>query len=453
MKKFYSLAMLFAVAAMAFTSCSKSGLSKEDPKSSTVFHITASSTDTKTVFGAKESSAYPTLWTTNKDVYFSCNEGELKSATPTLVDGGKSATFSVDFGTVAETGTVYAFSPVGIFPTPLTGGFTNINASYEDAYLIIPSEQKPLANSVDEAAQAIVAKAEYDSSNPNVNMTFNHVVAYGKMAITNFAGSIKSVSLLFPENVVGTKCYYHYKTGVLDNMDGKQITLDPENVSGNVFWFALAPTAGNTGEMKIVITDTDNKTYTKTINLATNALPFVAGQVSSFTANFSGIPQDAVEPIVLTAESGFPSSYTDKSFTWQKMDFSVSGVMYNGKGSPVALPSSAAKQVIQLRKNNGVVYNTSSLGVITNVTLHVVGTSGFSIYCGSSSNPATNKIASTTITPSDGTFTYGKSDSSTGTVDTKIYSFDLSSYSANYFKLENGTAASYFSKIIITYEE
>lgn len=35
--------------------------------------------------------------------------------------------------------------------------------------------------------------------------------------------------------------------------------------------------------------------------------------------------------ITLTAESGFPSSYTDKNFTIGDFGFSCTGTMYNGK--------------------------------------------------------------------------------------------------------------------------
>lgn len=313
MKKITIVSMLVAAAAIAFPSCAKVETESKIAEVRT-FRITASSADTKTVFGAKDVDRYPTLWTTNKQVSFSCNEEALKYAYPE--SAGKTTTFEVSFVSPAESGTIYAFSPKGVYdgknPANCVPGFTGINTSYHDVYLNIPSAQTPLANSVDESAQAIVATASYSDSDTDVSMTFRHVVAYGKMTITNFAGTIKSVELQFPENIAGSGCYYYYKTGELSNTSTNSITLDPTNVVGNVFWFALAPTSGNSGTMRIILTDTNDDTYTKTLNLGTKALPFVAGKISSFTANFNGIKKDGETGITWLE---LPSQANNADFT------------------------------------------------------------------------------------------------------------------------------------------
>jgi len=214
MKKSSIIALLIAAAAMTAPSCSNLEITADQPENSgetTVFHITATAPNTKTVFGAKDGSSYPTLWTTSKDVRFSANGNALVDATPSK--SGAQASFSPAFSSPATSGTIYAFSPKGTYPS--VPGFTSlitVNETNDAIYLDIPSAQTPLENSVDESAQAIVAEAEYTTGNTSISMTFNHLLAYGKMQITNFDSTIKSVELQFPENVAGQNCRYLYQS-------------------------------------------------------------------------------------------------------------------------------------------------------------------------------------------------------------------------------------------------
>lgn len=316
MKKFYSFAMLFAAVAVAFSSCNEVEPQIQEQEQeevavskSTVFHITASSVDTKTVFGDKGSTGYPTRWTTNKDVAFSRDEADFVEGTPTLVDGGVSATFDVELPGEATAGTIYAFSPRGVYDKNNSEnnvpGFTSISKDYHDVYLNIPTTQTPLANSVDESAQAIVGSASYDNGNPNLSMDFSHIVAYGKMAITNFAGdAIKTVEITFPENVAGSSCRYHYDTEVLDNFNTNTITLLPTNVVNNTFWFAIAPFAGTSGDVVVKVTDENDDLYQKRFTLTeTKPLTFTAGVVSLFSVNFSGISPEVDPDAVFTVST------------------------------------------------------------------------------------------------------------------------------------------------------
>lgn len=309
MKKINSLVMLLAASAIAFSSCSK-----PEPKNpeqnqneinvakATTFHIKASATETKTIFGSKDNNKYPTLWTANKQVAFSRDEAAFVAGTPTVKDNGKSAEFDVDLPGDAVGGTIYAFSPKGVYdkdhPENNVPGFTSINKTYHSTFLNIPSNQTPLESSVDESAQAIFGSTAYSGGQYELNISFSHVVAYGKMTITNFAGGeIESVDIIFPENVVGSSCHYYFggdNIGTIDAMSENTISLNPANVVNNVFWFALAPTAGSTGEMKVAITDVVGDTYTKTLNLTKKALPFVKGQISTFSVNFTGIEPETI---------------------------------------------------------------------------------------------------------------------------------------------------------------
>ena len=346
MKRITFSALILACGLASFQACQVEDINNDFTRSkASVFHITANPSETKSVFGDKSDNAYPTLWTTNKDVAFSRDEGALAYATPTLVNGGAGATFDVELTGEQTEGTIYAFSPKGVYDSQNPGntlpGFTSLNDKYHDVYLNIPSAQTPLANSVDESAQAIVGSVEYTEGEYELDMSFTHVVAYGKMTVSGFEGKdIASVAITFPEAVAGSSCYYYYageSAGKIDKMTDKTIVLDPANVVDNVFWFAVAPVAGNSGAMKVAITDTDDDTYTKTIDLSAKALPFVQGQVAAFTVDFTGIEAD--KPAVVDGDyailaldgNSYYAVSVKANATSQRRDRAV--VSYDGTGS------------------------------------------------------------------------------------------------------------------------
>ena len=361
MKKIISSVMLLAAAASAFVSCNKSEIAGEPAGKTTVFHINAVASDTKTVFGEKGENGYPVKWTENKQVRFSINQTNTAvDVTPNLVGEGANASFAPEFTGIDESGYIYAFSPMGNYnSSPKVPGFTGFVKNSTAIYLSIPSEQTPLVNSVDEAAQAMVGVQAYSDSNTEINMTFTHLVAYGKMTVTGFDGTIASVKLQFPENIAGISVVYNYISGeITGGKSVSSITLDPANVENNVFWFALAPTAGTTGEMKIIITDSNDDTYTKTIDLTAKNLPFIAGQVSAFTANFEGVEKDA--PTV---------DYVTLPWTWEggvKSDFeAIAGVTASGLGSDYAAGNAPYRIKLDTTGDYFIVKTDSEIGAIT----------------------------------------------------------------------------------------
>lgn len=409
MRKSLSTLLLIAAAAIAISSCNKVDPQVHEPEDvnvaeSTVFHITASAVETKSVFGEKSDNSYPTLWTTNKSVAFSRDEAAFVEGVPTLVNEGASATFDVELEGENTEGTIYAFSPLGVYDKENASnnvpGFTSINAKYHDVYLNIPSEQTPLANSVDESAQALVGTTEYSNGNVDLSINFSHVVAYGKMAITNFAGGdIASVEITFPVDVVGSSCWYYYTgedAGTIDKLNGKTITLDPTNVVDNTFWFALAPTEGKTGNMIISVTDVNDDTYTKTIDLTKKALPFVKGQVSSFTANFSGIETEHFEAVIPDGNYAILAKDGDTYYA----------VSSNANGT------STRRDRVAVTYNGGTSFETSNTDLIWTFT---ASTDAYTIangtdYMGAAKNTIPLKLVSdaakvTIVENGDGTFT------------------------------------------------
>ena len=369
MKKIFASVLLVAAAAMAFSSCNKVELNEVQPGigESVVFHITATSADTKTVFGDMNEGAYPSLWTVNQKVAFYCGTSKNDSVhvRPTLVNGGTAATFEPVFTTAQESGTIYAFTPgVNYNGNSTLPGFTGMIGTNQ-VYLNIPSAQTPLATSVEEGVHAMYAKAAYTDSNTDVALTFSHALAYGKMTICNFSGTIKSVELKFPESIVGGSCKVNYETGEISNAAGASITLDPTNVVDNTFWFALAPTAGTTGEMKIIITDSADDTYTKTIDLTAKSLPFQAGHVSTFTASFEGIAKDA--PV---------ADYVTLPWVWEggvKADFeAIAGVTASGLGSDYAAGNAPYRIKLDTSGDYFIIKTDSAIGAF-NIDVKMLG--------------------------------------------------------------------------------
>lgn len=323
MKKYFLPAMFIAAAAIAFNSCSIEEIDNVPVEGEgTVFNITATVPQTKTVFGELNGSAYPTKWTNTNNVEFSCNEAAVVATSPNNITDGTTATFAPSFTSPAASGTIYAFSPQGTFnsnPNLRVGGFTSLSSAKHEIYLIIPSKQTPLSNSVDESAQALYGSESYSDSNTSIGMTFEHITAYGKMKIENFSGTIKSVDIVFPVNVAGPSCQYYYAkyneipAGTLTDMSENTITLVPTNVVNNEFWFACAPTAGTTGTMKVIITDNSNKIYTKQFDLSSKNLPFVKGEVSKFSVDFNGIKSSSPDATYTIETLATANSWTNSS--------------------------------------------------------------------------------------------------------------------------------------------
>lgn len=91
MRKHFLLG-LTAVAAMCLFSCNKENVTPSESTQTITF--TALTPDTKTHFGEKTSTAYPTLWTGNEQVAVSYN-GSAKT-TASVSGSGKSASISAE---------------------------------------------------------------------------------------------------------------------------------------------------------------------------------------------------------------------------------------------------------------------------------------------------------------------------------------------------------------------
>ena len=309
MKRLFNIMMFVAVAAMGITACQNEPTEINVNAKKVTIEVIGELDATRSSFGDfvenGDADYYPSKWDGGEQVVFSLNEAPLVTAENTGT--GSKATFSVGLTDDETTeGTIYAFSPKGNYSTG-KGGFTSINASYQDLYVVVPTEQTPSTTSVDPAAHLLAGKATYDNGLPSsIKMTFNHVAAYGRMEITNFAEEITKVKITASAPLAGTSCFYYYageKMGQLTNADQTTITINNPAADNKVFWFGCAPADLSEGTLEVKVYTAD-ASYTKSIDFASKDLElgfaFVQGQVANFRVSITAANKDEA----LTIEDG-----------------------------------------------------------------------------------------------------------------------------------------------------
>ena len=271
MKKHFLLG-LTAVAAMCLFSCNKENVTPSESTQTITF--TALTPDTKTHFGEKAGTAYPTLWTGNEQVAVSYN-GSAKT-TASVSGNGKSASISAETvvdGNAAEHKFMLA-SPAAAITSLDSGG---------DIYFTIPSVQTPGEGTCDEAAQIIYATASCtaEALNSNISLTFKHLTAYGNMSVVlpEGAGKVKQIELLTAATGL-TGSYRSIYSEIAPEAEESKLTILTDKTTG--IFFACAPADLN-GENLVVTVTTDKGVYEKDIDLTGKNLSFKAGKVSKFT--------------------------------------------------------------------------------------------------------------------------------------------------------------------------
>lgn len=345
MKKMMKFFGIIAVAAMSLTACQNEFDEQVNVNGgeTVVIDITANTPATRSAFGDKDGNAYPSTWSGTELVGFIANPVDGTHETITDVENttdGSTATFTgVELANVGTSGYILAVSPYNTGNYDL-GGFSGISTSFNNFYISIPKKQTPLAKSVDESAHLLFAKYEYNSTPANVVMNFQHIGAYGKMTIKNFDGEIAGITLTATQNIVG-RGYCKYDGTVSFNNDHASATLtlntskithDPSNTEG--VWFACFPVGTLTGDLKIVITDSEGATYTKELATA-GRLAFNAGQVSAFSVDMSkDVTVDAPAAGEQTATITFDDKAKRTSYSTSQQVWEENGIIVtNNKAS------------------------------------------------------------------------------------------------------------------------
>lgn len=271
MRKHFLLG-LTAVAAMCLFSCNKENVTPSESTQTITF--TALTPDTKTHFGEKAGTAYPTLWTGNEQVAVSYN-GSAKT-TASVSGNGKSASISAETvvdGNAAEHKFMLASPAAAITSFDKSG----------DIYFTIPSVQTPGEGTCDEAAQIIYATAscKAEQLNSNISLTFKHLTAYGNMSVVlpEGAGKVNKIELLTAATGL-TGSYGYIYSEIAPEAEESKLTLLTDKTTG--IFFACAPADLN-GKKLVVTVTTDKGVYEKDIDLKDKNLSFTAGKVSKFT--------------------------------------------------------------------------------------------------------------------------------------------------------------------------
>ena len=337
MKNLFKKMMLVAVVAMAFVACQNEPEDINVTAKQVTVNISGDLVDTRSYFGEPDETAktYPSKWAGGEKVAFSLNEAALVEATNTLE--GSRATFSVALADDSTTeGTIYAFSPKGVYNGPSAtdneGGFTGLNTTYHDAYVVIPEVQNPSTTSVDPSVHLLAGAYNYTDGLPSaVNMEFKHVAAYAKMTIKDFTEVIEKVEVTASESLAGSGCWYYYageKVGQLTNADKETITVMNPAQSNYDFWFGCAPADLAAGTLSVKVYAANGDTYTKALNIAGKNFAFNQGGVSRFTVSITAANKD--EAVDMTIEDGqyvIAGKYEDKYYALPSANKTTAGTI------------------------------------------------------------------------------------------------------------------------------
>ena len=422
MKKLMKSLMLFAAAAMAFTSCEKEpSIDQAQENNIVTMTFVADAPNSRTSVSIEDDAANY-AWSKGDKVgfyYVPTNVGGNKkknSKEATIADDG-TATFISDFEAVdgATTYNLGAFYPGNSWKAHANADFFN-NVKVE-----IPEAQALIEGTFDPKADLMMSKPFMDiklDANKVKSLQFSRIAAIGRMnlKLTDMVEGevIKSVVFSFAE---GT----HFNGPVALDLEKSTYTLAEEgtshkvsltgelaaNIDGTYIFFTCFP--GDYSGAYTIEVETDKASYKKEAEL-TKPLSFTAGNVRGFNATVGNREEKVVEADEIVdeldrANTGVTNtSYADWTYTSE-----LSSVVYKGN-------SAGGNSSIQLRSNNnnsGIV-TTTSAGKVTKVavTWNSATASGrtLEIYGKNSAYTAASDLySSNTYGTKIGTIVYGTS--------------------------------------------
>ena len=349
--KTFSKMMSIAVAAMAFTGCSKDSTNPEIEKPGTV---------TMTVIASDKIENAPLTRTHYDEItqkiqwdgdgsteFIQFLEQDNAAATPALqaaestsctLTAGK-ASFTVTLKENPSTNLTYA----AVYPA---GNYVTDNQSLSKVKVNLPATQTPIATSFDPNADLMVARAVQMTSQPKtepISLSFGRVAALGKMTITNLGlaadETVKSVSFTAAGKVLAGRSYVDIATGRIIEIGyfspSDRIIMD-FSAAGTIApasfpaWFTCYPCSlAANDSFTLVVTSSANKTYTKQVTLSgAQKLVFTPGDITTFSVNMAGIAGETqasdAKIATLTYEEvkslnlayATPVEYTNTGGTW-----------------------------------------------------------------------------------------------------------------------------------------
>ncbi len=286
MRNLFKNLMLVAVAAMAFTACSKENdeVNKVEKKTIFSFEATIANDDTRSGFAEKEegATAYKSEWFGDETLKIFVTDYSSYYV-ETTADINAEGKFDLELTDAPENFFMTVVSPAESWASEYTA--------------TIPIEQTPLANSVDPKAHVLQAQAVPVSDGvADINMI--HMAAYGKMTINADDFTIDHVVVDLKGTFYGSdkSCSY---------------TINATNVENNTFWFATEPI--DVTDFTVTAYNSEGGSITKSVDVAAagKTLAFSYGRVSTFSV--SGLEAVQVPSVpAFTSAAWTNSSKSDK---------------------------------------------------------------------------------------------------------------------------------------------
>ena len=267
----------------------------EMPETGPAIHFIAS-TDalTRTVFGEKDGMTYRAFWSGDETVAISLNYEDSEQVGITVNETRNIAEFDYTPAPTAGPYTFFVVTPASALnaPSKSRGALT----------LTVPATQKPLAGSVDEAAQVFYAKTDELAEKPaSVNVRFNHLTAYGRVTLKNVKGTPVRLTLVADQPWAGTS-YVALADGSVSAKDGSRtLALDLANyaVSGgnlNDVWFACFPVDLAGKPLTVVLETADGAAWKRTVPALGAAMQFTSGNIIRFSVDMASAEEESTLP-------------------------------------------------------------------------------------------------------------------------------------------------------------
>ena len=350
MKRSINCLCLIIVAMITFAGCAKEAT--ETVSQTKNVHFFTESIETKTTFGSIVNDEYPTFWSEGDKVKILLNletvAGTEKTVTVTPFDDYTSAVFDANITDPKTTEyTFYSVSPASAFYSK--------NADQGHFTVTIPSKQTTLEKSVDESAQVLYAESITTDEMPaEVELTYQHFTAYGKLTFTNLPNEIEIQNIVLESETVdlaGKWNYFVDSKEIAPKEAEKSITITTSRAQD--VWFACAPVNVAEQTITFIINTTDQGKFKKDVTFRAGT-EFKSGVVASFTINMDGI-----EPELDTAEGSFvkiESAPVDWSGTYLIV-YEAEGFAFNGNLTTL----DAANNYVNVNINDKTILATSDL--------------------------------------------------------------------------------------------
>lgn len=299
MKRFFNYLSIAVVAASTLVACSKFESPVKEQEGVKTISFSASSLDTKSYFGDKETEGYPTIWTADQQVKIAVvniNPVKVADAAVTPSANGRTATFDADFSFEGyDDDDDLEF--VSVSPACAVDEVSNFGCMVAS----VPATQAPTMSSVDQKAHIMGAtNTSYSVGTlpSSVKLNFTHQVAYGKFMLKGFPEdvTISSIELESTEDIVGQFTYPAVPESIIGSLSrGKKLTINASGISAEsnnsmVFWFAILPVNLGGKTVKVTVNTSDGP-YEKNITFPSGK-KFEAGKVASFKIDMTGIVRE-----------------------------------------------------------------------------------------------------------------------------------------------------------------